>query len=124
MFIHIISCCSGGGSKQESADTDPSQTSGCISKEESSDTDPSQTSGGSSKQESSDTDPSKTSGGISKEESSDTDPSQTPGKNQVKNRLGQSLLIVFIDSQTHYFFYYLLFSVNTSLRETKFSFQE
>ena len=107
MFIHIISCCSGGGSKQESPDTDPSKTSGGISKEESSDTDPSQTSGGSSKQE-----------------SSDTDTSQTPGKNKVKNRLGQSLLIVFIDSQTHYFFYYLLFSINPSLRETKFSFQE
>ena len=107
MFIHIISCCSGGGSKQESSDTDPSKTSGGISKEESSDTDPLQTSGG-----------------ISKQESSDTDPSQTPGKNLVKNRLGQSLLIVFIDSQTHYFFYYLLFSINTSLRETKFSFQE
>ena len=88
MFIHIIFFCSGGGSKQESSDTDPSKTSGGISKEESSDTDPSQTSGGSSKQE-----------------SSDTDPSQTPGKNQVKNRSGQSLLIVFIDSQTHYFFY-------------------
>ena len=67
MFIqYIISCCSGGGSKQESSDTDPS----------------------------------KTSGGISKQESSDTDPSQTPGKNQVKNRLGQSLLIVFIDSDS------------------------
>ena len=72
MFIHIISCCSGGGSKQESPVTDLSQTAG----------------------------------GISKQESSDTDTSQTPGKNQVKNRLGQSLLIVFIDSQTHYFFYY------------------
>ena len=90
MFIHIISCCSGGGSKQESPDTDPSQTSG----------------------------------GISKQESSDTDPSQTSGKNQVKNRLGQSLWIVFIDSQTRYFFYYLLFYFNTSLRETKFSVQE
>ena len=75
MFIHIIFCCSCGGSKQESPDTDPSQTSGGISKQESSDTDPSQTSSGSSKQE-----------------SSDTDPSQTPGKNEVKNRLGQSLL--------------------------------
>ena len=108
MFIQIISCCSGGGSiKQESPDTYPSQTSG-----------------GSSKQGSPDTDPSKTSGSSSKQESSDTDTSQTPGKNQVKNRLGQSLLIVFIDSQTHYFFYYLLFYFNTSLRETKFSFQE
>ena len=85
LFIHIISCCSGGGSKQESPDTDPS----------------------------------KTSGGISKEESSDTDPSQTSGKNQVKNRLGHILLIVFIDSQTHYFLYYLLFSINTSLKEKK-----
>ena len=83
MFIHIISCCSGGGSKQESPVTDPSQTPGGISK-----------------QGSSDTDPSKTSGGSSKQESSDTDPSQTPGKNQVKNRLGQSLLIVFIDSDS------------------------
>ena len=92
MFIHIISCCSGGGSKQESPETDPS----------------------------------KTSGGISKEESSDTDPSQTPGKNPVKNRLGHKiiLLIVFIDSQTHYFFYYLLFSINTSLKEKKNSVQE
>ena len=107
LFIHIISCCSGGGSKQESPVTDPSQTPGGISK-----------------QGSSDTDPSKTSCGISKQESSDTDPSQTPGKNQVKNRLGQSLLIVFIDSQTHYFFYYLLFYFNTSLRETQLSVQE
>ena len=90
LFIHII-CCSGDGSiKQESPDTYPSQVSG-----------------GSSKQGSPDTDPSKTaSGSSSKQESSDTDTSQTPGKNQVKNRLGQSLLIVFIDSQTHYFFYY------------------
>ena len=63
LFIHIISCCSGGGSKQESPVTDPSQTPGGISK-----------------QGSSDTDPSKTSCGISKQESSDTDPSQTPGK--------------------------------------------
>ena len=62
LFVHIISCCSGGGSKQESPVTDLSQTAG----------------------------------GISKQESSDTDTSQTPGKNQVKNRLGQSLLIVFI----------------------------
>ena len=109
MFIHIISCCSGGGSTQESPETDPSKTSGGISKEESSDTDPSQTSGGSSKQE-----------------SSDTDPSQTPGKNPVKNRLGHKiiLLIVFIDSQTHCFFYYLLFYFNTSLRETTFSVNE
>ena len=90
LFIHIISCCSDGGSKQESPDTDPS----------------------------------KTSGGISKEESSDTDPSQTSGKNQVKNRLGHILLIVFIDSQAHYFLYYLLFSINTSLKEKKISVQE
>ena len=65
LFIHIISCCSGGGSiKQESPATYPSQTPGGISK-----------------QGSSDTDPSKTSGGSSKQEPSDTDPSQTPGKN-------------------------------------------
>ena len=107
LFIHIISCCSGGGSKQESPVTDPSQTPGGISK-----------------QGSSDTDPSKTSGGSSKQESSDTDPSQTPGKTQVKNRLGHILLIVFVDSQTHYFFYYLLFYFNTSLWKTKFSIQE
>ena len=58
-------------------------------------------------------------GGGSKHKSSDRDPSQTSGKNQVKNRLGHILLIVFIDSQTHYFFYYLLFSINTSLKEKK-----
>lgn len=46
MFIHIISCCSGGGSiKQESPDTCPSKTSGSSSKQESSDTDTSQTPG-------------------------------------------------------------------------------
>jgi len=46
LFIHFISCCSGGGSiKQESPDTYPSQTPGGISKQESSDTDTSQTPG-------------------------------------------------------------------------------
>ena len=46
LFIHIISCCSGGGSiKQGSPDTYPSKTSGSSSKQESSDTDPSQTPG-------------------------------------------------------------------------------
>ena len=74
LFILIISCCSGGGSiKQESPDTDPSQTSG----------------------------------GSSKQESSDTDPSRIPGKNRVKNRLGQSLLVVLIDSSS---FLFLLFT--------------